>query len=212
MTRKLAVCGMLAPAVFTAAWLVAGFVQRGYDARREDISGLAALTAEHPWIMAAGLVIPGLLTVGFAAGLHRGVGGGKGSKLGPALVALAGGGLVAIGFLRNDCSSLTVECNAHIEAGNASWHHTAHDVLSLPVFAAAVLAPAAMAPRFAGDAKWRHLAPLSLTAAPVLAVLFVLGGIEVIPAWNGVLQRWAASTAFAWMEVAALQLLRLGQG
>jgi hypothetical membrane protein len=202
MTRALAVCGMLAPGVFTAAWLIAGFVQRDYDARREDISGLAAETAEHPWIMICGLIVPGLLTIGFASGLYRAVG----SKLGPALVAVAGAGLVALGPLRNDCSILTAACEAHVEAGNASWHHTAHDLLSIPVFAAAVLAPAVLGHRFARDSRRDGFMRLSLATTPLLAVLFVLGGVEVIPSWNGVLQRVGATAAFAWMAVAAFQV------
>lgn len=94
--RLLAACGTLAPVVFTAAWVVAGFVQDGYSARREDISALAARTAEHPWLMTAGLDMTGLLVAAFALGLHRGV--RRGSVTGPALVVLCGLGIVALGL------------------------------------------------------------------------------------------------------------------
>lgn len=205
--RLLAGCGALAPVIFTATWVVAGFVQDGYNARREDISALAARSAEHPWLMIAGLVTTGLLIAAFAVALHRGV--RRGSVAGPALVALCGLGMVALGLLRNDCSSLTEECEARVEAGDVSWQHRAHELVSVPVFAAAVAAPVVLALRFRADAGWRALAPFSAAAAPALAALFALGGLEPAPSWNGVIQRVAVSAVLVWLEVAALHLLRL---
>jgi hypothetical protein len=193
--------------VFTAAWVVAEHVQGGYDARREDISALAARTAEHPWLMMAGFVTSGLLLSAFAFALHHGV--SRGSIVGPLLVILCGLGVVALGLLRNDCSSLTEECEARIAAGKVSWQHSAHDLLSGPVFAAAAAAPLVLALRFRADPRWRALAPFSAAAAPVLAVLFALGGIEAARSWNGVIQRVAVSAALLWLEVAALRLVRL---
>jgi hypothetical protein len=205
--RLLAACGALAPVIFTTAWVVAGVVQDGYSARREDISALAARSAGHPWLMIAALVTTGLLIAAFALALDRGV--RRGSVAGPALVAICGLGMVALGLLRNDCSSLTVECEARIDAGEVSWQHTAHDLVSAPVIAAAVAAPLVLALRFRADVSWRSLAPYSAAAAPALAALFALGGLELAPTWNGVLQRVAVSVALLWLEVAALHLLRL---
>lgn len=203
--RLLAGCGALAPVVFTATWVVAGVVQKSYSARREDISALAARTAEHPWLMIAGLVTTGLLVVGFALVLHRGL--RRGSVAGPALVALSGLGVVALGLLRDDCSTVTEDCQTRVEAGEVSWQHTAHEVVSVPVFAAAVAAPVVLALRFRADANWRSLTLCSAAATPVLAALFALGGLEPVPSWNGVMQRLAVSVALLWLEVVALHLL-----
>lgn len=204
--RALALCGAVAPLVFTVAWVAAGSVQTGYSARREDISALAALDAEHPWIMIAGLAVSGALTTAFAVAVRFRVGG---ARIGPALVTLAGLGMVGLGVLRNDCSSVTEACEARVEAGAVSWHHTAHDVLSAPVFAAAVVAPLLLARRFRADVRLESLGAYSIATAAALAVLFVLGGLEAVPAWNGVIQRAAVSLAVLWMEVVALRLLRL---
>jgi Protein of unknown function (DUF998) len=203
--RLLAGCGVLAPVILTATWVVAGLVQDSYSARREDISALAARSAEHPWLMMAGLVTTGLLVVGFALVLHRAV--RPGSIAGPALVALCGLGMVALGLLRDDCSTVTEACQTRVEAGEASWQHTAHEVVSVPVFAAAVAAPVVLALRFRADASWRSLTPFSAAATPVLAALFALGGLEPAPSWNGVIQRLAVSAALLWLEVVALHLL-----
>jgi Protein of unknown function (DUF998) len=204
--RLLAGCGALAPVIFTAAWVVAGFMQDGYSARREDISALAARSAEHPWLMMAGLVTTGLLVVGFALVLHRAV--RPGSIAGAALVALCGLGMVALGLLRDDCSTVTEACQTRVEVGEVSWQHTAHEVVSVPVFAAAVAAPVVLALRFRADANWRSLTPFSAAATPVLGALFALGGLEPAPSWNGVVQRLAVSAALLWLEVVALHLLR----
>jgi hypothetical protein len=130
------------------------------------------------------------------------------SRFGPALVALVGLGMIALGFLRNDCSSLTEACEARVEAGNISWHHRAHDILSAPVFAAALVAPLLMASRFRGDIGSKALALYSVATAAALAILFAVGGVEALPAWDGAIQRAAVSVAVLWMEVVALCLLR----
>ena len=63
---RLALAG---PIAFTAAWLVGGLVQEEYSFQREDISALAAMDAQHAWIMITGFVLLGAGTVALAAGL-----------------------------------------------------------------------------------------------------------------------------------------------
>jgi hypothetical protein len=48
---RVAVAG---PIAFTIAWLIGGLVQDEYSFRQEDISALAALDAQHAWIMITG--------------------------------------------------------------------------------------------------------------------------------------------------------------
>src|SRR5439155_7243184 len=109
--RGLVLCGALAPVVFTTGWITGSLVQKGYSMGREDISALAALDAERPWIMIAGLTISGALTTAFAAGLRHRV---RGARSAPALVALAGLGMIALAVFRNDCSSETEACKARV--------------------------------------------------------------------------------------------------
>lgn len=203
--RALALCGLLAPVAFTVAWAAGALVQDGYSVRREDISALAARTADHPWIVISGLVITGALTVAFAPPLHLAVGEGHGSRVGPVLVALSGLGIVGLALLRNDCSTETTACEARIDAGTVSWQHVAHDALSIPVFALAVVIPVVMTPRFRADPHWASFVRWSLATAAALALLLLLGGVEAIPGWRGVVQRVAVSVAFLWLAAAALR-------
>ncbi len=204
MRRLAVVSGALAPLPLTAAWIAGGLVQEGYSPRKEDVSALAAETAQHPWIVIAGLVLSGLLTALFAAGLWRLA---AGLRLYAALVGFVGLGLVGLGLLRNDCSSLTEECRRRVEAGEVSWHHVAHDALSIPVITGAVLAPLVLAWSLRRQPSRATTQAFSLATSCALAVLFSLGGAEAVPGWEGALQRAGISLAFLWLEVVALREL-----
>jgi hypothetical protein len=203
--RALALCGLAAPFVFTAAWVAGTLAQDSYSARREDVSALAAQTADAAWLVIAGLVLTGALTAAFAPALHIAVCGGRGSRLGPVLVALAGLGVIGLGLLRNDCSTATSACDGRVEAGDVSWQHLAHDALSIPVFAIAVIAPIVLARRFRADPQWTSFVPWSVVTAAALALLFLLAGVEAIPGWRGLVQRVAVTLAFLWLAVAAVR-------
>lgn len=203
MRRLSLLCGVVAPIPLTVSWIAGGLVQEGYSVRREDVSALAAETADHPWIVILGLVLSGLLTAAFAAGLWSLL---PRARAATTLVGFVGVGTVALGALRNDCSSMTEACRARVEAGEVSWHHLAHDALSIPVIGAAVLAPAVFALRGSVGA-WSRAG--SLATAATLAVLFSLGGAEAVPGWEGALQRGGISVAFLWLEALALYVQRM---
>jgi Protein of unknown function (DUF998) len=203
--RPMSLCGLLAGVVFTATWIAGTLAQDRYSVRREDVSALAARTADEAWIVIAGLVITGALTAAFAPALHLAIAGGQGSKIGPALVAFAGLGIAGLGLLRNDCSSQTPACEARVDAEDVSWEHLAHDALSIPVFALAVVTPVVLARRLRADPRWFSFAPWSLATAALLAALFLVGGLEAIPGWHGLVQRVAVSLAFVWLGAAALR-------
>ena len=203
-SRALLLCGALAPLIFTSAWIIGTLFQKGYSIRREDISALAALDAEHPWIMIAGFALSGALTTAFAVAVCSCL---PRSRVASALVALAGLGMIALGLLRNDCSTETEACKARITAGEVSWHHDAHDALSAPVFAAAVVAPLLLAPRFGRELRSKALAAYSLVTVAALAALFALGGLDAVPGWDGAVQRAGVLLALLWLEVVALCLL-----
>ena len=79
-----AACGILGPAAFTAAWLIAQRRQDEYEVQHEHISGLAARDAKDPLVMTAGFVALGACGVAFASAVHRRFGPDAG--WGPALL------------------------------------------------------------------------------------------------------------------------------
>ena len=129
---RVAVAG---PIAFTIAWLIGGLVQDEYSFRQEDISALAALDAQHAWIMITGFVLLGVGTIALAAGLASTL-KYPSAVIGSVLLMIAGIGLAVVGLARNDCSTELQACAARVDAGEVSLHHQIHDNVSLIIFLA----------------------------------------------------------------------------
>jgi hypothetical protein len=132
-----AAAGIAGPAAFTGAWIATSLRQTRQGPGGLQLSGLAAPDARDSWIMIAGFVVLGGCAFAFGAALRAALrtdrAGGAGP--GPALVQGAGVLTVAAGLLRRDHMLL----NAPGEPG-ASWHSTAHDVISGLVYVSLVIA------------------------------------------------------------------------
>jgi hypothetical membrane protein len=204
---RLAVAG---PIAFTLAWLVGGLVQDEYSVRQEDISALAALDAQHAWIMIAGFLLLGVGTVALAAGLASTL-KYPSARVGSVLLMIAGIGIALAGLARNDCSSELLVCAVRVDAGEVSWHHKVHDTVSLFVFLALIAAPLVLARAFGRDNRWRALRTYSIVTGVLGFVLLVLYVIEAGGTWNGIIQRFFVSVLFVWIAVAGVRLSLVGR-
>ena len=81
----LSLCGMLAPAFFLVMVVVAGMRDPGYSHLTQAISELGAVNAPDPATQDANFFVTSLLITAFTLALHRGIGRGQGSALGPGL-------------------------------------------------------------------------------------------------------------------------------
>ena len=201
---------MMGPIAFTIAWIVGAVVQDEYSLRREDISGLAALDAQYAWIMISGFVLLGVGMVALGAGL-AGALRGRPARVGSILVVVAGVGIIVAGLARNDCSSQLDACVDRADAGDVSWHHVTHDLVSLVVFLALVAAALVLARAFRGAPSWRDLRSYCLITAVVGFVLLVGFITGVAGAWNGLLQRVFVTVLFVWIAVLGARLIRLSR-
>ena len=208
--RRVGAIAVAGPVVFTVAWLVAWAVQDTYSPRREDISALAALDAQQPWLMVVGFVALAVGVVALGIGLSRAVEGGKAARVGALLVLIAGLGILVAGFARNDCSSELAACKARIDAGDVSWHHGVHDAVSGLVFLAFVVAQLVLARAFRRDPSWRDLRAYSIVSGALTLALLVLFGTGATDDWNGLVQRAFLAVLFAWTIVLGMRLRRLG--
>ena len=77
--RVRAAGGMVGAVAFTAAWIAGSLRQRGHSAAGVQISGLAALDAQDPWIMIGGFVALGMGLVPYGSALRDAL-----SRTGPA--------------------------------------------------------------------------------------------------------------------------------
>ncbi len=207
----LGLAGIVGPLLFTVAWIIRSLTQEGYSARREDISALAALTADSAWLMIAGFVAVGVGTIALALGLMSVFKGSPLQRIGPVLILLVGIGLIVAGLMRNDCSSFQDACKALVDNNDVSWHHQAHDGVSLIVFLALIIAPLLMAGRFMTLPEWTSLRMPSMVLTPVLLVLLVLFGSEAFPSVEGIIQRVLVTLAMAWLAVVGLRLYQTAQ-
>jgi hypothetical membrane protein len=212
--RVAAICAIAAQVAFVALWIVWGFLEDHYDVTRQDISDFGALDATHPLPYNIILSITGALTVPLAVALFMLLKPRLAGMLGILAVATFGVGEFLDGLLREDCSpSGNAACRAAVDAGDVSWHHTAHDIESLVTIASMIIAPLALAFVFRNRPRWRDLSWYSVfTVGIVLAFVIVYGayfaandGSEI----NGLLERGAAFFGVLWIAVVAWRVWRL---
>ena len=96
MTRTLALCGIVAPAVFTTLVVVQGWLQPDYSHVKMPISALAAWPAG--WIQVINFWIAGTLLILFAVALNNGVRRTPRGAAGFALLVLGSIGIVVAGI------------------------------------------------------------------------------------------------------------------
>lgn len=198
---------VMGPIVFTLAWIVAAAAQDDYSPWRGYISELAALDAEHAWIMITGSLLLGAGIVALAVGLARAV-KGRAATVGSILLVIAGVGVIVSGLARPDCYSQLEACAARIDAGDVSWHHAIHDWADLAILAL-VAAPLVLARAFRGDQSWRNLGAYSIVTGVVGLVLVVLLYSGVAESWAGVLQRMFVTVLLLWVAILGARLIRL---
>ncbi len=207
--RLLGMLGVAGPILFTLAWLAGWVAQEDdYSPRHEDISALAALDAQHAWIMIAGLLTVGICVSALALGLFGAIRDGLSARVGPAILLLVGLGFVTVGLMRNDCSSELEACAAKFKAGDVSWHHKAHDGISGVMFLLIIAAQLIFARAFRTDARWSSLRRFSLATGALTFALAVLFGAEIFDDSNGLVQRIFVAVPFLWLAVMGLRLVR----
>lgn len=211
-TLLLAQAVLLAQVAFLGGWVLAGALEPHYSATRQYISELGREGAAHPWIF---LVFLGLWGLGFIA-LSLAVVPSLRSRpwpLGmPLMFALAGLCAILVASLQMDCSpTLSAVCKSRQEAGALSWHHYAHEWLSLGIEASLLLSAFA----FARSAWPSPLARIVLGGATVVLAAWLVtfflhesfGGYQGLEErlWSFVGQLWAVVCATVLILEATLE-------
>jgi hypothetical membrane protein len=181
--RVAAWAGVIGPILFTAGFLLQEALRRDeYSPMTEPVSALEA--GPNGWLQQLNFVVFGVLTIIFAAGLHRGVSATRLGNIGPLLLGLSGVGcLLAAAFpLREDAQGVTYDPGGHIVAGMIFFLSSAVGLLVL-------------SRRLGQDDRWRGLAGYAAAAGALALVGFVLMGALVMPDdaplhdWAGLGQR-----------------------
>ncbi len=200
--------------VFNLGWFLAGALQAGgYSVARHDVSDLAALTAQYPWVMLTAQGIAGALAVLFALVVLRPALAvpDRGTALGACLLAASLMGLdnLSDAFFRLDCRAADPGCTVTAAAG--SWHGTIHLAVGVISAIATVAAPFALAARMRRADGWRDLArPSVLFGLLFLAVLVGSAALER-KTGGGYLQRAAIVLLSAGVVTLALRIRALAR-
>jgi hypothetical protein len=195
--------GMVGAVAFTAAWVAGSLRQRGHSVVGVQISGLAAPDAQDPWIMIGGFVALGMGLVPFGSALREALSRTGPAGPGPAVIQVAGAATIAAGLLRRDRMQVTPRGPLSGE----SWHNHGHDLASVVIYAAMVVAPLLLAPRFRGNPQLARLrAPMlagSIGSAAALALFFA----QMLQPSAGLLQRVAVTLPLSTTVLVALRLV-----
>lgn len=205
-TRKsdalLGLCGIVAPIFFVLTVVVASAFYPGYSHLTQAISELGGVDSPNPMIQNANFFLVGLLIVAFAFGLHRSIGSGKGSALGPTLLGIFGAVTVAQGFL---------PCDSGCE-----WVSTVgslHNSTGLGSFLAVVAGIFVLSRRLLTDPDWEPYSAYSVitAVAGIVALISWIGIAKAarVESLNGVLQRVFVAIILLWIEIMAIRMFSL---
>jgi hypothetical membrane protein len=213
-TRWLLAGGVIGPILFVIAFLIEGATRPGYSAWRHFVSQLS-LSAQG-WEQVANFLLCGLLCIGFAVGLRRAFGSGRGAAAGALALGIFGAGLIVAGFFSTDPALGYPPAPVGSPALHGTLHAMVHGLAGLITFVSLAVACFALARRFVGDARWRGWFAYSILTGGVIVAFFVASNVTSVldmrgiwpNAPTGLLQRIAIIVGWSWIAMLEARLWR----
>jgi len=196
--RRLAVGGMLAPLILTAAVVVTASARPDYHHSEHMISVLGEIGGPLAAVMNfGGFLVYGVLVLGLALGLHAGIRNAAGDWLGPFLLGIYGLGYVGVAF---------APCSPGCTGSTPALSEQAHFLISRVIILTAIAGPLVLFGRLAKDPAWAAVkhAVLLLTVVGYLLFLLPLPGLG-----SGLQQRLFVGCTLACVLVMAWRLFRV---
>ncbi|HEY4865755.1 MAG TPA: DUF998 domain-containing protein [Candidatus Dormibacteraeota bacterium] len=207
VTRLALWAGVVGPPLFVATFLIEGLTRRGYDAVRLQVSYLSL--GDQGWIQIANFCVCGVLAIFFAWGLKQALQSGRGSLLGPLLIAAYGLGLIVSGVFVTDAADGYPPGTAAGAARATTFHGLLHVIPGTPLtFGSPILASIVFAWRFWGDRTTRRWAVYSLSTP----LLVVVAQILLPESAMGLSQRIALILLEVWLVAIAAHFLAATHG
>jgi hypothetical protein len=217
--RWLLRCGMGAGPVFAATFLAEGAARDGYQPLRHPVSSLAL--GPRGWVQTVNFLATGALCLAGSAGLRQAAdcqafARGADGRIGPALIAAAGAGLISAAVFPTDPVGGYPPGTPDLPA-RPSRTGTAHDLAAVPVFLGLPAAAAVY-----GWRSWRAGQPPGFAigcaaTAVTMPVTMALAGAGFgrssgLGRYGGLLQRVSIVTGFAWLTAVSVRALRGAPG
>jgi hypothetical protein len=205
-TVLLAWAAILAQVAFVGGSVLAGALEPRYSPARQFISELGRRGAANPWIFTAFMTIWGLGFVALAVAIVPPLRTRPWPLAMALCFVLAGVCAILVGQLQMDCSpTVSAVCRSREAAGALSWHHYAHEWVSLAIKVSLLLTGFAFA-RSAWPsrlARWVSTGALVLLAAGI-ATFFLHHSFAP---YEGLEERLWALVAHLWAVLCATVLI-----
>ncbi len=204
VTRLLLAGGMMGPALFVVVLLIEGATRPGYSAWRNFGSQLSL--SSQGWEQVANFLLCGLLCIGFAVGVRRALGRGKGAIAGPVALAVFGTALVVAGIFTTDPGH-GYPPGVPAPVGGPTAHGAVHALAGLVAFVSLGVACCVLARRFAGEVHGRGRAAYSLLTGAVVVLSLVVSNVPSLSEVAGLLQRIGIIAGWTWIILLARRSL-----
>jgi hypothetical protein len=196
LIQILAICGMLSPIIYTALWIVGGYLQPDYSHIRQDVSTLVSVNAPNKRLLDKFIMTSSTLLLIFYLGLHWGINDGTGSIVGPLLFIVAGflGVLVAFLFpLDAGGEMITTKAKLHLALISLSGLLTITGMVVLWI-------------DLATDLVWGIFATFSLMTAILSLILVFATTASMKSNYLGLVERFMVSTYQIYYFVLAIMV------
>lgn len=204
LLKALAIGGMLGTLLFLPVAFIIGETRSGYSHLSQGISALSESGAFDPWAQATNFLVVGTLVLGLAFGLHRGIGRGRGSIVGPVLIAAFG----LLAFISNGIFPADPVGAPETPVG------TVHSLTAGLGFISVITALFVLPRRLEKHERWSAISSLSPWFGVVTIVSMVTylaaqeRAIPILHPWTGLLQRLMAGAVLLWLFLLSLNLYR----
>jgi len=193
----LALAGIVGPIVLVVGDLTASLSTPNYSLVSNSISSLALTPIG--WLQTVGFLAMGLLVEIFVAGLLFNIRRARGFHLSIGLFVFFGFGLLLIGAFRTDPTGAPRTIEGII-----------HSATAYAVFWLFPIAILLLTPSLKSDPNWKNIFVYTVVAGVLaLALVMVLLCLPDQASWFGLYERTLVANMIIWVEVAAVQLLRL---
>jgi hypothetical membrane protein len=196
----LAICGIIAPLLFTIQLIIIGFYHPSYNHITQYMSELGAINAPYASIKNTGLSIVGILMMLFSYSLYKEIDDKKKiiKIVGPTLVAISGLSFFLIGFFPCDPDCI-----------NTSTTGIIHGYLANTAQFPLMIAPLLLYSIFKRDKKWNNILYYSIITSVFGIVFFIIYKSYFFDLYIGLFQRISFGIPILWIEIIAIKIYRL---